>query len=367
MTDTAKLAAASFASEVAPSARVPATRSFKAFTTTCFATLLVSFGLIWAYVAACPIAFLDRDYPLWIAKRTMLDECQLGSVAVFGDSQTVAGIMPQAMSIPVTNFALSGTSPIETFFAVRRALRCHTPPRLVVIAHGASKFTGDSDYWRFGARTGFFSYDDMHSVERDADRLHDSSLEDLQYGDHLLPWLRDWLYSVRFPTLYFNSLVHGYIAGRWRHNAAAYEDNLKSSGHALFGTAEGSSDIVPEATAREFKASPLIDLYFTRTLALLAEQHIPVLILPMPINHATYMRSQPQLRDQFAAYLQTQARSFDNVILSGPPITCWPDAFYGDAWHFNAAGAEAFSRQLDVFLAHILAGTGTGPLPGRCG
>ena len=51
------------------------------------------------------------------------------------------------MPIPVTNLALSGTSPIETYFAVRRALRCETPPKLVVIAHGPLKFSSDSDYW----------------------------------------------------------------------------------------------------------------------------------------------------------------------------------------------------------------------------
>lgn len=316
----------------------------------------IFFGLIWVYVATCQMAFLGRDYPLWLAKRTMLDQCQLGTVSVFGDSRAVAGIMPTVMAIPVTNFALSGTSPIETYFAVRRALRCPTPPRLVVIAHGALKFSGDSDYWNFGARTGFLDYDDMRGVERDAARLHDDGIEKLAASDHLRPWLRDWLYSVRFPMFYFNSLVHGYVAGRWRHNLAAEDDNLKSSGHALFGISPGSDDVASEAAAGGFRPSPVIDLYYARTLALLQARHVPVVMLTMPINHATYARSSPQFRGEFAAYLQAKAAGFNNVNLSAASIGCWPDTYYGDAWHFNAAGAAAFSREFGIFLARMLQG-----------
>lgn len=328
------------------------------------ASFVVCFGLIWAYVVLCPMAFLDRDYPLWMAKRTMLAECRPGMVAVFGDSRAVAGIMPAAMPLPVVNFALSGTSPIETWFAVRRALDCPTPPRLVVIAHGALKFTADSDYWRFGARMGFFSYRDMRGIEADAARLHvaaggasaDDTLARPEEGDHLPPRLRAALYAWRFPMFYFNSLLHGYVAGRWRHNRAAQEAALAASGHALFGTDPGSDEPASEAGATAFAPAPLIDSYYARTLALLQARHVPVVLLAMPVNHATYVRTSPRFRAQFAAYLHATAGRFDNVTVMGPAVACWPDAAYGDAWHFNAAGAEAFSRALGARLVRMQAG-----------
>src|SRR6201747_1869709 len=95
-------------------------------------SFVASFGLIWLYVATMPMAFLTEDYAVWVAKRAMLNECRLGDVSVFGDSRAMAGMDPSKMPMPVANLALSGTSPIETYFAVSRALRCPTPPKLVV-------------------------------------------------------------------------------------------------------------------------------------------------------------------------------------------------------------------------------------------
>jgi hypothetical protein len=99
---------------------------------------------------------------------------------------------------------------------------------------------------------------------------------------------------------------------------------------------------------------------------MLHERKVPVLLLTVPVNHATYGHLLPQFRDQFADYLRTRAEHFDNVIVSEPTFSCWPDALYGDAAHFNAAGADALSRQLSEMFTHILAGTEAGRLPDRC-
>jgi hypothetical protein len=327
---------------------------------------VIAFGVVWAYVAIMPMAFLSRDYPLWIAKRTMMDQCRLGSVLVFGDSRTMAATMPSVMPIPVTNLAQSGTSPIETYFAVRRALRCPTPPKLVVIAHGALKFTGDSDYWASFVRNGFLDYSDMREVDRVAAGLHDGELLDLQPADQLRPVLRELLFAVRFPPFYFGSLANGFIAARWQHNRDVLHDNLLSSGHALFGNSPGSSDLAGEGLNPVFRTSPLLDLYFSRTLALLADHKIPVVFLSMPINHATYVRMPADFSEQFRSYLQTKARQSPDLHVVGPAIPCWPDKFFGDAWHFNAQGAAEYSRWLGNWLRDALAGTTAKDPPNAC-
>ena len=370
MTESSHGASTILAAGYAPLA--PATRQaaratagrFMAWFCVAFAT---SFALAWLYVATMPMAFLSRDYPLWIAKRTMLDECRLGSVAVFGDSRTLAATVPGVMPVAVSNFAMSGTSPIETYFSVQRALRCSTPPKLVVIAHGALKFTSDSDYWVFSARTGFLDYSQMRAVDADAARLHDSELQDLRKGDQLRPALRDFLFAARFPGFYFDSLVNGFVAARLHHNREALRDSLLSYGHALFGTAPGSSGIAAEAHGGSYAASPLVDLYFSRTLALLAKHGVPVILLSIPINHATYAQTSPRLGEQFSAYLQAKAKQYPGLHVVGPAIPCWPDEFFGDAWHFNARGADAYSRELGPWLRKVMDGGAIRDLPGRCG
>lgn len=337
-----------------------------AFLGWCALAFVTSFGLVWLYVAVMPMAFLDRDYPLWIAKRTMLDECRLGTVAVFGDSRTLAATLPSVMSVSVLNFALSGTSPVETYFAVRRALRCPTPPKLVVIAHGALKFSNDSDYWVFGARTGFLSYGDMREVDGDAAQVHDDHIELLRQQDQLPTILRERLFSLRFPAFYFDSLVNGVVAIRWRHNRNALHDALRSSGHAFFGTALGSSGIAAEGHAQAYQTSPLVDLYFSRTLALLAQRGVPVYFLSMPLNQATYDRTPRELKEQFGSYLLGKQKEFPGLHVVGALLSCWPDRFFGDAWHFNALGASEYSRVLGELLRNALTGGPSEALPDRC-
>jgi hypothetical protein len=336
------------------------------FATCALMVFVAAFGLIWIYVAMMPMAFLGHDYSLWVAKRTILEECRLGPVAVFGDSRTMAAVYPGLISGPVTNLALSGATPLETYFAVQRALRCETPLKLIVISHGALKFMSDPDYWAFDAKAGFLNYAEMRAVDGDAARLHDTEIEDMRRGDKIPPMLREALFTYRFPPFYFDSLVHGVVALRWHRNRRTLRDSLSSSGHALYGTDSGSSYPASETEISRYKVSPLVDLYFSRTLALLAEHRIPVVFLSMPVNHATYVQIRPEFRDGFAAYLQDKARQYPGLHVVGPAIPCWPDQFFGDAFHFNARGAEAYSRAFDRWLSPVLAGGSPGELPGRC-
>lgn len=327
---------------------------------------VIAFGIVWAYVAMVPMAFLSRDYPLWIAKRTLMDECRLGSVLVFGDSRAVAATVPNVMAVSVTNLAQSGASPIETYFAVRRALRCPTPPKLVVIAHSAPKFGSDSDYWTSFARNGFLDYADMRQVDRDAARLHDTEIGDLSPMDHLQPAWRDFLFAVRFPPLYFGSLVNGFVGARWQHNRDSLREALLSSGHAVFGNNPGSDSVAGEGQDPIFGTSPLVNLYFSRTLELLADRSIPVLLFSIPINRATYKRMPPEFSARFDDYLRAKARDLPNTHVVDPVIPCWPDRFFGDAWHFNAQGATAYSRKLGDWLHAVLADGIVGNLPNAC-
>ena len=56
-----------------------------------------SFALIWAWVVAMPMAFMDPEYPSWRAKDVMLDRCDLGEAVVLGDSRAAADILPSRL------------------------------------------------------------------------------------------------------------------------------------------------------------------------------------------------------------------------------------------------------------------------------
>ena len=87
----------------------------------------------------------------------------------------------------------------------------------------------------------------------------------------------------------------------------------------------------------------------------------------MPVNHATYLRMPREFCDDFRGYLRTKAARSPDLRVVGPAIPCWPDKFFGDAWHFNARGAAAYSRWLGGWLRDVLAGGRAKDLPNVCG
>ncbi|MBW4022128.1 MAG: hypothetical protein HIU92_03180 [Proteobacteria bacterium] len=314
----------------------------------CLTAFVLIFGLVWLYTATLPMAFLTRDYPAWIAKRHMLASCDLGSLAVFGDSRAMAGVEPLALPFRATNFAFSGSSPIEAYFALGRALRCKTLPKAVVIAYSSGKYVTDDDYWNISTRIGLLNFADMQSVRATSRHLDDREIDRLPPAANVMPIVREAMYALRFPTIYFDSIVNGYVFGRYLHNRDAEHAILKDRGQAFFGTADGSSGIAAEAEIPRFRLSPVIDTYFKDMLLELARRNVPVYLVSLPINDATCRQMNPGLRTGFLSYLRKTVASDPDARLLGPTMPCWHDRFFGDQFHLNASGASRFT--------HILAG-----------
>ena len=55
----------------------------------------------WIYVVALPIAFLDEEYPRWIAKEDLLAKCELGATLVLGDSRATVDLLPAQLPGPL--------------------------------------------------------------------------------------------------------------------------------------------------------------------------------------------------------------------------------------------------------------------------
>jgi hypothetical protein len=346
--------------EVLPRVRTERSRSlsrqisFKAFILISGGAFLFTWALVWTYIAAFPMAYEGRDYPLALAKKDLIAECRSNEVAVFGDSRAVAGVLPTVMNIPVENLAYSGSTPIETYFLVRRMLRCPHLPRLVVIATSAAGYSKDVSFWTSFAALGILSSTDILSVVSHARALGDDELWHAKRTSAVPFALLPTLYPIHFPPLYFGPLLGGYVAARWRYNERSYREAILTFGHSSYGTANGADAVSGEDKMTNWRVSPLVNLYLERTLTLLAARHVPVVILTMPINASTCKQLPPVIPGRFARYLKKVAAKNPDVVLADPTIPCWPDRYYGDAWHFNMSGTLAYSHQFQNFLAAVL-------------
>lgn len=311
-------------------------------------------AIVWAYIVFFPMAYLDRNYPLAIAKAQLTAACPANDIAVFGDSRTVAAIMPQEMQLRVTNLGYPGASPVEDYFLVQRLLRCPTPPRLVVLAQSAALYVGPHAFWDIFAHIGILNEAELAQVQAEGNRLHDDELYRMPHPTGVPYALLPELFGMKFPPLYFSSLLGGYGFARGHFNQVMLQQIKTASGQTLFGNVQGSDDLSDEAHMADWSVTPLTNEYLLRTLALLRSHHVPVALITMPVNDATCKVMPAQLQIRLAAYLKNITQNDPNVLMANAQITCWPDRDFTDNAHFNQEGAVAYSKVFEIQMRQAL-------------
>jgi len=325
--------------------------SLSRYLTVLVATMLLSFALVWAWIAFAPLAYLDPEYPAWLAKQQMLARCDLGDLLIVGDSRAAVDVIPAALPVPATNLAVGGGSPIEAYVAVARALHCPSPPHRVVVSFDAAHFTEPDLFWERSVRFGFIDRHDLSDLRRISQQLSDPTIYELR-SNGLSPRLRSALYTLRFPSLYFNSLAKGGVFLRWSRNRQALADAIATRGQYYFGTEQGSNVVSIEGHMRVFAPLPVLDHYFDRMLALLAARGIEVDFVAMPMNDATRQAVRADVREAFAAHLAAYAARYPTFHVIGDAMPHWPDRWFGDGYsHLNPDGARKFSAALATWLS----------------
>lgn len=322
------------------------------------AAMLASFIAVWVWVAAMPLAYLDPEYPAWLAKRQMLRHCDIGDVLVLGDSRAAADVQPRLLPVKVANLAVGGGESIEAYVALTRALACPVPPRRVVISFDATHFTEPDLFWERSVRFGFLNAAELADVRVAAARTGDRSFADPKIPDGLPDPVRGWLYAARFPPAYFSSLAKGGVFLRLWRNEAALRAALAAHGQYFFGQAAGSSVVAAEGHMMRFAPLPVLDDYFDRMLALLAARHTPADFIAMPMNRATSRAVPAGVRTAFAAYLAHYEARYANFHVLGGVMPAWPDRYFGDGFsHLNPHGATVLSTWFGVCLLARINGT----------
>lgn len=310
------------------------------------AVAAAGFALVWVWIAAMPLAYLDPEYPVWRAKLAMLQRCDVGEVLIVGDSRAAVDLMPSLLPMRASNLAVGGGVPIEAYLVVARALACPVPPRRVVISLDAAHFTTPDLFWERSVKFGFVTLRDLALLRRLGRETGDTSMSVPQRPDGLPAWLRGQLYAWRFPPFYFANLVKGGGFLRLRRNQAAYAQALAARGQYFFGRDPGSSTVAIEGHLAAFRPLPVLDRYFDRMLALLAARGIPADFVAMPMNQATRQAVRPEVRAGFAAYLAGYAARYGNFHVVGRPMPAWPDRYFGDEFsHLNPPGAALLSAR----------------------
>src|SRR3954462_10955575 len=110
-------------------------------------TATAGFAAVWLWVWTMPMAYMDPEYPSWLAKRIMLDRCDLGEALILGDSRAAADIVPAYLPVKAANLAVGGGEAVEAYAALARALACPVAPRLVLLSFDPGHFVRHDLFW----------------------------------------------------------------------------------------------------------------------------------------------------------------------------------------------------------------------------
>lgn len=317
--------------------------------------------LVWLYVVYLPMAFLDDEYPRWTAKLAMLDNCDLGDVLIIGDSRAAVGIAPRQIGTPVTNLALAGSSSIEAYTVIERMLRCPRLPRRVILSLSPIQLRQVGTFWDKSVRYRLLGLPELRTLLDVSKKLQDYTAFTLNDRDGLPPFLKVLIHGVRFPSLYFNSLVQNGVFLRFRRNEDILRAVTAARGQYFFLNVsyDRSSALTPEAGMSGVAPPPVLNAYMDRLLDLLELKGIPVDFLAMPINANTGWHVGSAFRVELDAYLRKLEQRHPHFRVLGTTLPSWPDAYFNDPLaHFNAQGTQAFSARLAACLDSAKASTG---------
>ena len=315
---------------------------------------VVAVGLAWTYIATFPMAFLPSGYPVWAAKKQMLETCDLGAVMLFGDSQLEAGIVSHGLPLVSTNFSAGGVSPLDAYFLVRQALACPNFPKHAIVSFGVGDYLAiQLAFWSNTIRYGILDGSAVVEIEATARGLHDPSFYDFTTFEGFSGRVRDFLYVHHLPFLYFDSLIRGGFFLRETSNVALFKDTLARRGQMPYRGVQAAPP--PDRWNRPpppgFQPLPVQTEYFERIITSLGRAGISIDFILMPASQTNAARlDADHMERDFIDYLREVAQRHPEFHISQSAVPRWLDRDFIDGVHLNPDGAARFTTLLNNCL-----------------
>jgi hypothetical protein len=320
----------------------------KGFLWSFICTICTVVGATWIWAIFGPMFFLDPEFPMWVAKKEMLNQCHGNETVILGDSRAMADLIPKKIDASVVNLAIGGAGPIEMYYASRQLLdSCTVAPRKVVISVAPFHFVYAENYWGRTALFHFLSYKEMSEVRRTSEAFGDGTVySTVAVFGSVENMAKDWLYTSSFPSLYIGGMLQGRFVFREGSNRSVLEAIRAERGYHAFGDADGFSGIGAEAYLQGFAPSRLLNTYFDRLIRLYGDAGLTLEFMTMPLNEASYRVLPDHFREEFSEYLEAYHQRYPWFVVRGDPLPCLPSTVFGDAFHLNRRGAEWWSEKV---------------------
>lgn len=181
-------------------------------------------------------------------------------------------------------------------------------------------------------------------------RTNDSTLSAVNTHDGLTGIVRDFIYSIGFPSVFVASLIEGRGIGRYTSNTEIFNRTTATRGQVTYSQPAANGLVGVDATVTDFVPSAMEIYYFNKTMDLFAAAHIRVMLLTVPVSETTIREIKPSNNAAFTALLGKRLSWDNNIAADLSRLVAWPDELYVDGSHLNDHGARIFSGRLAACL-----------------
>ena len=316
-------------------------------------TLIFAAGLAFAWIWGLDhrLFYLSRDYALLTGKERLIDRYAMPGVALFGDSAVMDGVLPERLGPGVINCAMNGSTPIESYFLVKRFLKAPALPKAVLISYSAYHL-GPS-----GLLLGKLG-EIRPGRGRGRRRGPGEHFQTGGQGTHTprRVWEAWKNGSIRF---FFRAVFHPIMSRPFSRRAGVcgkkrmkrpWRSSPSTRGQYYFPLADGSKALNADTKLKAFTVSPVIDFYFLKTLELLQKENIPVYFYAMPINESSVPHLDPGVFKAYGDYLEGLARQYPGFHILEPLRAVYPWTLFSDQAHLNQKGTLRFNREFAQIL-----------------
>lgn len=288
--------------------------------------------------------YFDDDFASWQYKFALADEDKEKfnppHVAA-GDCLTLVSILPNKIDPKIYNLGMSGATPVETYFLLKRYLESGKKPERVYVMFGMTHFQLSDSLREYTLPFGVLTVTEQLTLMNDI-RIHGSPIKEdphwlLEWGNGLLTFLGlDSETAVAVRKRFFTQF-HKVIEKK----LALMKE---TKGQHYFPPAPETVMLPsPLVDYDHLSFDPLIYSYFLRTLDLLRDHKIQTVVDFVPNNSVTWDKWTPTFLKEWQEFRQTIKQKYPEVILGD--ISAYPPEYFSDFDHMNQEGAEKYSEE----------------------
>ncbi len=309
--------------------------------------LVIWVVLIYSLLIFFPLSYNMHAYPMYLNKMELINSKFDYKNLIIGDSRTIAGIDPQILGKSYYNLGLSGGTPVEGYFTLKKILENENKIDTILVSYGPFHLQWSDTFWERQLKYNFYEFKDINEIFYDLNTEQVKFWkEDVEKLDSSILYfvLKAYLIKLRFPIFYRNELKNSLLL-RGENNKKVYREIKNNKGQYLFGEKEFSHDLNYEAEMNSFEAKLIFINSLDKIFSLAANNDIQVVYINPPFNKSSYNKLNKTYIEDYNNSLQKLKIKFSEVIFSSD-IMYYEDNFFGDASHLNEKGKIKFSEEI---------------------